>query len=871
MPYRNYYNSLGGFVEQRSPIRMDLTPFAQATQTIQNNMYKLAEQRGAIAAAINKLPMNSAEDAWKANYINNISAELDKYAQEGDYAGALNKATELANRAVFSPEVLSRVRANEEYEKEKQAVLNNKNLSQTTKDRWIEENPYSYTDTIDSNGNVVGGSSWNPNWRPYDSIDMTTLYNRVKQLASVEAGGGESAQFLDESGNLTNDISKGFYGMAVKRGSKWERLSADKLKRVFNNLFEQMPDAKQALLQQMDDRIWEYNKATDENKKAFIGSDIIKEDGTFRSPQEYLAHTVNPILSDMAYSHSFSSVDYGTAYATRAKAIKEQQGRMQLLALENDLNNTTFATPIQIDVRDRAGRTYATVQTALKDLSGLIPTFFNNPSSKEFIRNRNYDDLASYLEKNLDVANITGADKRKALQSINVLRNEGQLYNKLIAPLEPDQRDAAEFLFAKETGAPVPNAVDNKYSKLYATEFNKLFSYNKVPGKKNIIPIEKVGIQFQDDEQKRKLFNKLGLTDNTLSEHGLSIKNVNGRTTLVINKNTDMLASIADAFKEVDSFSSLGIKYFKTNRAKLLKFDDKGNIAKQYNASGYQNSGLSQLYQMGSSNHALNAATNISTVAFETNPDLLITQTLQVKPFDDYNTEMLNNIWINGGIEDGAYKEMKKEFQDNNAKAFGVAINNLNNFTVFAYDKNTGALVRAKIDDIKDIQSELLQAYDEGRYEISPSDAPTGKGYGTTVKVKGDAKKDIESKVYYIDGLLDGPAAKAVASNPRMIARHEYQTDRALGIHQADVVGNPILYDNPEIAISQYTGKKKLDDYYRILDRAKNANEEFTEVEAKAIATDILVNSGYNEEANPDAFKQARASLVIKLLNYYGD
>jgi hypothetical protein len=233
-----------------------------------------------------------------------------------------------------------------------------------------------------------------------DRYDMTRLYELTKQLAAEEACGGESAQFLDENGNLTSDPSKGFYGMAVKRGSKWERLSKEKLQNVFNSLFRQASEAMDSLLQDMDDRKWQYDKATDEGKKSFIGTDLIKDDGTFRSPQEYLSYRVNPILSEMAYSRNFNTVDFGGAYAARAKALKDAAGRQALLDAQQLQNNTTMTVPIEIDLKDRAGRAYGTINTAMNTIQNLYEGtgVINNPQYKKLINDGNYRGLADYLK-----------------------------------------------------------------------------------------------------------------------------------------------------------------------------------------------------------------------------------------------------------------------------------------------------------------------------------------------------------------------------------------------------------------------------------------------------------------------------------------
>ena len=856
----------------------DYSIYERGLANLQARMDKAAEQQSAVDMALAniELQLNPAEREWFAGYKQDIKNQIQGDIDAGNFGSAIRKATKLAGQVHSDSKILNRIEYNKQYQAEKDRVLNDKTLSQTRKDRWVEENPYNYKDTFDENGNVTGGTQWTANWKPYSSLDMVAIYDTVKKLAAEEAGGGESAQFLDENGNLTSDVTKGIYGMAVKKGSKWERLPAEKLKRVFNNLFNQIPDAKEALLQQMDDRIWEYNKLDDEAKKSFIGSDIIKDDGTFRSPQEYLEHMVNPILSDMAYNKVYSSVDYGQAFANRAKDLADKAKAKQTalfragLINADDLNNTTTALTLNIDNQDRAGRTYASIQNALKDLNSLTP-ILNTPKAKEFLNNRDFDGLSDYLEKNLK---LTGTEKTEALNSINVLRNDGKRYKRLIEPLDDDAKEAAEFVFAKQSGSILPNAKTNKYSREYANAYNRLFSYAKNPIKSNgRTPIDEIGIQFQDAKQYQKVLGMLHLNDDNMAQHGLSIKNIDGRTTLIVNKHSDKITDIADAFNKV------GDRFWSLSRSHIIKFDNNGNQVKDYSPVGANTEGIvtnaasnmAQLYELSSNNETLNKAYRLTDNSFKSNYNT-IQQTIQAQPFDDFNTQMLYNAYINGAIDRTEFNENKKIFEDNNKKAFGLAAKYLETFEVWGATDDSGNHNKLTPKEVEDAKKEILDAVDDGKYTLTPTVAPTGKGYGTIVQILGKKGKDgRENTVYYIDGLYDGPAAKAVANDPIMQARTEYQIDRGLGVVETDIVGNNINYNNPQLAISQYAAKADLNNFYKVLDEAKAKKETFTETEAKAYATQLLNSSGYSEEVNAEEFKEARAILVSRLLTYYGD
>lgn len=307
MAYRNYNNntSIGGFVEERSPIRMDLTPFATATQTIQNNMYKLAEQRGAIAAAINKLPINAAEDAWKANYINTIQKQIDESAQEGDYAGALQTATRLANEAVFSPEVIGRVTANQKYEEAKKEVneryLSGK-ISEEVRDWWLATNPYTYQEEVDKNGNVIGAKPFDYK-QPVNKVDYTNAIQFAARITAPTHRGSQS------STTSTTGLTEG-------GGSTTTEITEAMLDKAMSGVYNAFPGLQESLMQDMRVDEWMYDKLTEElNKETDLLKaeqlqrqiDVIKdrlfEGNIKRTQKEYNSNIINPALHAAAYKH----------------------------------------------------------------------------------------------------------------------------------------------------------------------------------------------------------------------------------------------------------------------------------------------------------------------------------------------------------------------------------------------------------------------------------------------------------------------------------------------------------------------------------------------------------------------------------------
>lgn len=160
-----------------TPQQQNMSLLQQSINKLDERKEKTDQQRSAIISAINNLKLNQAEDKWKYDYADRIKSKIDSAIQFGDYSNALEVATKLAGDAVSSPEVLSRVRANEQYEKEiqlQQARRDKGDISYATYNWWLKQNPYKYQDTYDSNGNIVGGSTYEPSFRPVNDINWAS-------------------------------------------------------------------------------------------------------------------------------------------------------------------------------------------------------------------------------------------------------------------------------------------------------------------------------------------------------------------------------------------------------------------------------------------------------------------------------------------------------------------------------------------------------------------------------------------------------------------------------------------------------------------------------------------------------------------------
>lgn len=213
MAYKNNQSgiTIGGYVPQRVPVRSNLEALSQALNKIDERSDKAIQQKSAITNAIGQLKLNAAEDKWKYDYAKRIEQKINDAAQYGDYSRALDVATELAGSATSSPEVMGRIRANEQYEKKKQEVENDSTISKLTKKAWNIDNKYHYEDIYDDKGNIVGGSEWSASWDPVEEVDNLTMMKNAVSMIGISS---------TESSKTTGDSTK----TAEGTGSGYQRV-----------------------------------------------------------------------------------------------------------------------------------------------------------------------------------------------------------------------------------------------------------------------------------------------------------------------------------------------------------------------------------------------------------------------------------------------------------------------------------------------------------------------------------------------------------------------------------------------------------------------------------------------------------------------
>ena len=336
---------IGGRVPQRYLGKRDLSGLQHYIDVRNQRWDEAIKQKSAIDVALGQLKLNSAEDQWKYEYGKKIQKRIDDAAQFGDYSTALDTAILEAGKAISSPEVTGRIRANEAYEKKKQEVESRNDISDLTRQRWLDQNKYHYEDTFDDDGNIVGGTEWNAGWTPVSRVEITKLAQAAAQIAAPYKGSTSSSKsnqnsindqngVYGEKGSLSGSNMLSKSSASSKSSSySYQRLPEEKIREVFDVLWKADNQAMVSLEQDYQDLKWKVEKltkerdeATDEIKRKDLDNELVKYNSSYlgnnnqpMTEQEYMLSKINPLLHNMAYNYiqtsssvsNSNSVGYG--------------------------------------------------------------------------------------------------------------------------------------------------------------------------------------------------------------------------------------------------------------------------------------------------------------------------------------------------------------------------------------------------------------------------------------------------------------------------------------------------------------------------------------------------------------------------------
>lgn len=290
----------------------------------------LAAQNAAsqLSSVIGALDFHESQQPYKAELVNQydnmVNNALEKY---GTLRFAMNDIMAQHRMLSTSPEVLGRIKTNEQYKEWEKSIEERKDIGQDVKDYTIAMNPYYFEldeETVkDSNGNVVLNEDGTEKkkvigYKDFKGDDPVTQYSNLdinKNIMAVlnpdvTSGSSIKMYYTDTYGNRqeTTDFNKAEY--YIDRSGREEKLSDGK---IANAVFLTLNDPQIDASLRQDYRVTAYKYRYGEefllngnNYHANRDGQIVDENGKAISPTEYEILRLKDIAKTYGYTKYIS-------------------------------------------------------------------------------------------------------------------------------------------------------------------------------------------------------------------------------------------------------------------------------------------------------------------------------------------------------------------------------------------------------------------------------------------------------------------------------------------------------------------------------------------------------------------------------------
>lgn len=544
----------------------NLQVIGQTYDYLQNRHDVAVAQESELKKQIGQLELNAQEDEFKQLLVNNVQSKIND-AMIDDFKGyALDDIVAEAGNLMSDPRVLGRLRAQQQYKAYQDNLDARTDLSEDYKNYYRQANTYHYEDKLDAAGNVIGGTEWKPAEQEVSEIPTSLIYNQALKMAQEDAGGGESYTFLDANGKPTDDFTQSATGeIFMKQGTKYNRLSAEKLKAAIDAAIEGTPGAKASLQQDYKIAMW---KDQTQGKNA----DVRDHNGNLLNEQEFINRRFNNFIKAATYNRVYSSAEFGTALQSARKLAAGSGTPVSNMSFPNqmyDAPSITVKNQSAINARGNIQSNKATL-------------------GEVFTRNGINADVNSLtpdaLRQQVD-AMPNGMDKLIALKAVKAISDDQEFLDNLLGVQKGTEAgDAFEMYTALSSGTDLP--VNNQFR----TAVNEYTDAAYPPN------VENVRAYLRDDEY-ASLVKTLG-GDEAVRSLGVQIGKENGMNYVqlpraykdnlfifskairdVRNENTSLLNEIGRSFDAI----TRGFGYFNYDKtryfANVVTLDKDGNIS----------------------------------------------------------------------------------------------------------------------------------------------------------------------------------------------------------------------------------------------------------------------------------------------------
>lgn len=847
----------------------DLDTVSNVYNTLQQRHDQAVIQESAIKKAIGDLQLNAQEDEFKQKLADRIDTVVQTEMIDGFKGYALNELIEEQGNIFSDPQVIGRLRAQQEYKTYQDNLNNRKDLSEDKKNYFREINHYYYEDKYDATGKVIGGTEWKPIKQEVSEIPLIEIIKGGISLAAKEKGSNNITRFIDKNGNITTEptAENVFDGEVYNTTTQsWERLGRDKIMQGINAYIEGTPGAKASLQQDYDIAIY---------KKRKYGSNPDVEDskGVELSPEQYLLKRIEPGVNAAIYNNSNVITTYGNGLKTYKAALKAQQANAQK-QLQDPYRLPGYSTeniPITINY-DYAANLQTDKQNSLATLNNIVKTI-TGENIKQDMTNATSNDWRNLIEKTITTSNLTPAEKSKLIlegrKAIRKLEEADVNYKELTKGLNIEDESSLRFISKINGGADIDATTSE--GKQIIDKINSIFGDNG----------RYLRITTDNENFYTNLKNTLsGNSINGLKELGYKtgVDNAGNKYIELDKNNYNQIVSFASAIKESKDKISFGEMLFDDIHYNVLT--ENGNTITRGGGINYNDKYSVSLLMNDIYGIYENANNNIKRRFADIAPQQ-ITISNENLPYQTFTEQKLLNDYNLGKIDEQQYNIYDKRLKaDLENKLINTNYPQVNIFTTEDID-GVGTLNREiESKDRLEIGKLIKAAVGAGRYKASAAhNAVHGNGTNITIypATDQDGSPKGDAQTFFIPGIILEQAGAEFDNSPKTIASDKItlgnETNRkiyltssietpTLGSQTIDCLGNnQFIYktDTGSYNISRNAA----------VDITENI-ENYHQIKDSLISGDIYQDTNYSVEEINNGINEQIKIIASKIAIAYG-
>lgn len=843
----------------------NLEEVAKTYDYLQQRHNLAIEKENLIQQKFAELDLNSAEDEWRANKMNELQTMINDASIDGFKGYALNDIITQGTKMLTGADVRGRLKAQQQYKQYIEDLDKRTDLSEDYKNVFKEINTYSYQDKFDNNGNIIGGTDWKPTKEAVSEIPLINILKGGIELAAKDAGRSNITRFLDKNGKVITDPTSDniFDGQVYNTTTnQWESLGRDKIMKGIQAYIETTPGVKASLKQDYDVAIYKQNKYG-------ANPDVEDKNGITLSSEQYLQKRLEPGIQAAIYNRSYTTTTYGNGLATYKAALKAQQAsaQKQLQDPYRLPGYSTEGTPITINY-DYAANLQTDKQNSTATLNGIIKTI-TGENIKQDMSNATSADWKNLMETTIADSNLTPAEKSKLIlesrKAIRKLEEANINYRELTKGITDEtQLDALNFISKVNGGAEID--ANTRYGKAVINEINSIF------GDKSKY------IRMTTDNE--DYFNKMkslisGNNINGLKELGYTVgTDSKGNKYIQLDKdNYNQIISFANAAKEARSsinsiFGNDGI-YFTSLTS---DYDINESFDEPIMKTIQSISRISQLYD--------DANNTVKRYISEVSPQQ-ITISNENLPYQTFTEQKLLHDYTLGKIDEQQYNLYDKQLKtDLENKLISANYPQVNIFTTEDTDGVGTLSKQIESEDRLEVGKLIKAAVGAGRYKASAAhNAVHGNGTNITIyaATDQDGTPKGDAQTFFIPGLILEQAANEFDNSPKTIASDKIALGNETGrkIYLTSSIETPTLGGQTINCLGDNQFVYKTDTgTYPISRKAAvditESIENYHQIKDSLISGDIYQDTNYTPDEINNAIKEQINNIAAKIATAYG-